>query len=549
MIELKRCMRIRLFVIGSGIWLAAAVAAAIAQQPAQRASCGDLQKLALPGIIVASSKEVPAGTRVNDKGPELPAHCLLRGEVNKHTAADGKSYGDMFELRLPNDWNGRLLFQGGGGLDGVVQPAVGSGSALERPALARGYAVVSTDGGHEADPRDPKSMGAFGSDPGALADYEYRSTRLVTDAAKAILVKYYGEKPKRSYFRGCSNGGREGLIAIQRYPQYFDGVIAGAPAFRLTRAMIAEAWNTMQYSAIAPRDAQGQPELRNALSETDLQLVSHAVLAKCDALDGVKDDLISNPEACHFDPATLQCPGEKMDSCLSAAQVTAMKKAMGGPVDSHGKALYSSWPYDSGISGDGWRAWILGSARTPSINTLIFPPAINDMALAGKQPPIDVMHFDFDKDAARLNKAAEVSLNAESTNLAAFRKHRGKLILYTGMSDPVFSANDLIRYYKAVTVANGGQKATYSFARLFLLPGINHCGGGPGLDSFDSLTALEDWVEDGTPPEHMILKGNAFPGRTRPMCPYPLTPIYNGWGNAENAASFSCGKMNLHENH
>jgi feruloyl esterase len=180
---------------------------------------------------------------------------------------------------------------------------------------------------------------------------------------------------------------------------------------------------------------------------------------------------------------------------------------------------------------------------------MIFPPAINQMALAGKQPPIDLLHFDFDRDATRLNKAAASSLNADSTNLSAFRKRGGKLILYSGLSDPVFSANDLIRYYKDLTQASGGEEQTYEFARLFLLPGVNHCADGPGLDSFDSLSALEDWVEQGDAPTHMIVKGNAFPGRTRPMCPYPLMPVYNGWGNIENAASFSCGKMSPHENH
>ncbi len=514
---------------------AISIVSGMAQTSEKTATCESLATVNLSGIIVMSAASVAGGTRLNGNGPALPAHCLLRGEVNKHLGADGKSYGDIFELRMPGDWNGRLLFQGGGGLDGIVQPAIGGGGTFDRPALTRGYAVVSTDGGHAADPKSPMSDGSFGSDPASLADYEYRSTQLVTDAAKAILVKHYGEKPKRSYFRGCSNGGREGLMAVQRYPQYFDGVIAGAPAFHLTRAMIAEAWNTMQFAAVTP-------DLKQALTDGDLKLVARAVLDKCDALDGVKDDLISNPEACHFDPAALQCADEKKDSCLSAAQVTALKKVMGGPVDSHGKALYSDWPYDSGISGDGWRAWILGSAKLPSINTLIFPAAINGMALAGKPPAIDIFHFDFDRDSERINKAAAASLNSDSTNLSAFRKRGGKLILYTGMSDPVFSANDLIRYYKEVMKASGGEKATFGYARLFLLPGVNHCGGGPGLDSFDSLTALEEWVEEGTAPDRIIVKGNAFPGRTRPLCSYPLVPHYNGWGNTENAASFACGK-------
>ena len=180
----------------------------LTQAQQQRMSCGALQKIASPKLIISRTEQVPAGTRSSEKGPVLPAHCLLRGEVNQHKGADGKSYGDIFELRMPADWNGRLLFQGGGGLDGVVSPAIGLGGTFDRPALARGYAVVSTDGGHEADPKSPQDMASFGSDPGALADYQYRSTQLVTDAAKIILLKHYGEKPKRSYFRGCSNGGR-----------------------------------------------------------------------------------------------------------------------------------------------------------------------------------------------------------------------------------------------------------------------------------------------------------------------------------------------------
>jgi feruloyl esterase len=463
----------------------------------------------------------------------LPAHCLLRGEVNKHRGTDGKSYGDTFELRLPEAWNGRLLFQGGGGLDGVVQPAIGAGGLGERPALSRGYAVVSTDGGHAADPNAPLADGSFGSDAGARADYEYRSTQLVADAAKAILLRHYGRRPERSYFRGCSNGGREGLMAIQRYPGSFDGVIAGAPAFHLTRAMIAEAWNTMQWAALAPQD------LSAAMSDSDLALVSHGVLAHCDALDGVEDDLIFNPSACHYDPAELQCAGEKTQTCLSQAQVTALKKVMNGPMDSHGKALYSDFPYDSGIAGAGWRAWMMGAEKTPAINSLIFPAAVNGMVLAGKPPPVDVFHFDFDGDAARIDKAAP-ALNAGSTNLRAFRSHGGKLILYSGLSDPIFSANDLIRYYQDITRANGGAAETLSFARLYLLPGVNHCGGGPGLDSFDSLSALEAWVEEGTAPNRIVARGNAFPGRTRPLCPYPQTPHYNGTGNIENAAAFFC---------
>jgi len=499
-------------------------------------NCQSLQSLQIPGLFILTAESISAGTQLRPQQITLPAHCLLHGEVNKHTGRDGKPYGDIFELRLPADWNGRFLFQGGGGLDGILQPAIGPGGLGERAALLRGYAVVSTDGGHSADPASHGLDGAFGSDPAALADYQYRSTQLVADAAQKIISHYYGHPPKHSYFRGCSNGGREGLIAAQRYPRYFDGVIAGAPAFHLTRAMIAEAWNTMQFAAVSPQNLPAA-----AFSESDLQLIAHAVLAQCDSLDGFKDDLIFNPAACHYDPAGLQCPSEKAPTCLSSEQVTAIKKIMSGPIDSHGNALYSDWPYDSGIEAPDWRFWLLGNEKMPALNVLIFPPAVNGMALAGKQPPIDIFHFNFDTGSTRINRAA-AALNPDSTNYTAFRAHGGKLILWAGMSDPIFSANDLIHYYQDITRANGGPAQTLNFARLFLLPGVTHCGGGPGLDSFDSLTALEAWVEDGTAPEHIIARGNAFPGRTRPLCPYPLTPHYNGTGNPENAAAFFCAK-------
>ena len=205
-------------------------------------------------------------------------------------------------------------------------------------------------------------------------------------------------------------------------------------------------------------------------------------------------------------------PRRENTRCLSQAQVAALKKTMGGPVDSRGKALYADWPYDSGLAGPGWRAWILGSQTMPAINTLIFPAAINGMAFAGRPPPIDIFHFDFDADATRLNQAAAASLNADAANLSAFRAHGGKLILYTGMSDPVFSANDLIHYYHDITRANGGAAQTLSFARLFLLPGVNHCGGGPGLDSFDSLTALKPGWKTASRPIAWWRAAMPFPG-------------------------------------
>jgi feruloyl esterase len=272
-----------------------------------------------------------------------------------------------------------------------------------------------------------------------------------------------------------------------------------------------------------------------------MKLLADRVVQQCDALDGLKDGMIFNPEACHFDPKVLQCSGEKDASCLTAAQVETIKKVFGGPHDSHGKAIYSNWPYDAGDDAMGWRVWMLGMGQMPAINVLIFPSFFNGLALAGSPPPIDIFRFNFDTDPARIDKAS-AEINATSLDWSAFHKHGGKLLLYNGMSDPVFSAFDLIRYYKQIEEHNGGEARTEEFARLFLVPGMNHCGGGPALDDFDSLTALQEWVEEGKAPQSMISSGQAFPGRTRPLCAYPQIAIYDGKGNPEDAASFSCQK-------
>jgi len=471
----------------------------------------------------------------------LPAHCLVVGEVNSHTGRDGIAYGDRFELRLPARWNGRFLFQGGGGLDGVLQPALGliSAPAGAGPssALARGFAVVSTDGGHEQ--AALKSPGDFGRDPGALADYEYDSTRRVTRTALALVESYYRQAPRWTYFMGCSNGGREGLIAAQRYPQLFDGIVAGSPAFDLTGVMVAEAWNSDVLAGIAPRDAQGRPELSQALSDSDLNLLAHAVLARCDALDGARDGLVSDPAACHFDPGVLVCRPGQLHGCLSTRKLMAIRKVFAGPVSRDGHRLYSSWPYDPGIAAPGWRFWMLGSAQMPALNVLITPAAINGLVLGGKAPAIDLWRFNFESDPARFARVAK-DLDAVSTDYAALRKRHGKLLMYAGMADPVFSANELIAYYRRVLEANGGTAATQRFARLFLVPGMNHCGGGQATDEFDPLSAMQHWVEQGRPPGRLIAAGRAFPGVTRPLCPYPAVARYSGSGSMRSAGAFIC---------
>ena len=512
--------------------------------------CSDLVKVQIDNATISEAVDIPAGKPFTVGGgftpavqvTSLPAHCLVHGEVNHHKGADDKDYGDKFELRMPASWEGRLLFMGGGGLDGVLNPAIGLQGPVTKPdsksALSMGYAVVTTDGGHK-NAGTAMADGSFGSDPEARADYNYLSTKRVTEVARKVIAQYYGSPIRHSYFQGCSNGGREGLIAAQRYPEYFDGIIAGAPAFNLTHAAIAEAWNTVQLATIAPHKPDGTLDLAKALTEDDLKLLVRAVLDKCDALDGLKDGLIFNPEACHFDPSALTCKAGQTFGCLPAEKITVIDAIFKGPHDASGKTIYSTWPYDSGDSAQGWRVWMTGFGPVQSINVLIFPQFFNGLALAGVPPPIDIFKFDFETDPARIDKAS-AEINATSTNWSAFRKRQAKLLLYNGMSDPVFSANDLVRYYKQIEQNNGGEKETQTFARLFLVPGMNHCGGGPGLDIFETLGTMQSWVEDGRVPQSIVSSGQAFPGRTRPLCAYPLTAIYDGKGNPEDAVSFHC---------
>jgi pimeloyl-ACP methyl ester carboxylesterase len=502
-------------------------------------ACDKLSLLKLDNTTIDSAVEVAAGSTVKNEFPPsesapLPAHCLVRGEIGRHTGADGHPYGDKFELRLPKDWSGRLLFQGGGGLDGVVRPAVGmvvmDPAAHIDMALSRGYAVVSTDAGH--DQATLKSPGDFGADPQALADYVFNSTKVVTAAAKSLVKTYYKRAPAHTYFMGCSEGGREGLIAAQRYPEVFDGVVAGAPAFHLSRAFVAEAWNSQTYASIAPRAPAGMPDISQALTDQELKILADAVLAKCDALDGLRDGSINDPMACGFDPEALRCSAAQTKECLSGEKVAAIKKVFDGPKNAAGQPLYSNWLYDAGVAEFGWRLWMLGNGQMPAINVMIAPAAINGLALGNKAPPIDIFRMNFEADVARID-AGTPQLNATSTDYTGFRHHNGKLILYSGVSDPIFSAADLVRYYDSVPDAK-------AFSRLFLVPGMNHCGGGKATDQFDTLSAIQTWVEEGKAPERIVARGATFPGRIRPLCPYPSVARYTGAGNTDAETSFEC---------
>lgn len=507
-----------------------------------------------PAVRFIEQRYVPAGERPQANPGRaaltgealsklgMPAHCLISGAIGERTGEGGTRYATHFELRLPSPWNGRFLFQGGGGMDGVLGQAVGAipfRGATALPALNRGYAVVSTDSGHSG---QNSSDARFGLDQQARLDYAYAAIGAVTTQAKRLIHGYYSKSPSHSVFMGCSNGGRSALMAAQRYPTEFDGIIAGNPGLRLSRAAVAQAWDVRALNAAAPRTADGRPILAQALTQGDQALIAEHVLAACDELDGAKDGSIDAMGSCHFNPAVLQCKAGQADKCLSAAKVEALRSVFGGAHDSLGNALYSDWPWDAGIASNGWRAWKLGnstSGEPDARNATLTPGSLGYYFMTPARPGLQLDAVNFD-DVARLTAQTAAINDTVSTQLSSFIAGGGKLIVVQGNSDPVFSANDLRRYWQQLSADNGAAAGLQSWARLFMVPGMTHCGDGPGLDDIDPLTALEQWHDRGKAPAYLLASGSAFPGRTRPICPYPQEAHYVGQGDVEKAESFAC---------
>jgi hypothetical protein len=516
-----------------------------ADNTAKTSNCAALVKLAKPGFVVEKAEIIPAGPApaadgsgaVDHLGAPLPEHCLVQGMLNPRTGADGRKFGLGFDLRMPTKWNGRFAFQGGGGLDGRLAPALGDIFGSVRPsALARGFAVVGTDGGHRGNWLD----GSFGLDQQARIDYAYNALDKVTLKAKELVEKYYGAAPKYSYLLGCSNGGRQGLIASQRMPLYFDGIVAGDPSIRFSRVTIAEMWNLQVAARIAPKDDKGRPIISRAFSDGDLRLVAAAVLKRCDALDGLADGIINDWRGCDFDPGVLTCKAEKTDGCLSEAQVGALRDLYAGPRTSDGKPLYGAFNYDTGIADPIWRAMHLGSSGTGEWDAADAGLGLSNMRYYQLTPPdpnFDPMTFDFDRDVQRTRNTATIS-DADSTFLETFARH-GKMIVYNGLSDQGMASSVLADWYDQVLRDNG--KSISESVRLFLVPGMTHCDGGQATDQFDMLEAIMAWVEEGRAPDRIKATGKAFPGASRPICPYPLVARYKS-GDVNKAESFVCAK-------
>ena len=552
----------------------AAAAALMCVQPAaaqDAARCASLTAATLPPELASLTTRITgAEHRVAVTAPRpLPEHCEVTGSLRQRVGADGQPYAVKFRLRLPAAWNGRFFFEGGGGSNGVVTPALGElRGGQSTLALALGYAVASTDAGHDnAVNRDPARQGvlSFGFDHQARLDYGHAAYPDVTRVAKALIAARYGSAPAYSYYVGCSKGGQEGMMMSQRSPDLFDGVLAGAPGFALPKAALAQAWNFQQFAEAARRagqvDAAGLPLINRAFSDADLALVAGAVLKACDGLDGAQDGMVANHAGCterRLSPelALVTCRAGKTDACLRSSQVAAFRRVFTGE-----PGLYAPWLFDAGIGGQGpngyftgWRDWQLGawsSAVNNARNVTLGGPALSAVFTTPPTPLADTPEayvrwgVDFDVRGAGQKVFATTPeypvsawdfMQARSTDRTAFRRRGGKLIIFHGASDPVFSAADTVDWWRGVDERD-------AFTRLYLLPGMAHCGGGPATGEFDLFTALVAWVEQGQSPGRIIARAGddtPWPGRTRPLCPYPTYAAYRGRGDVEEEASFEC---------
>jgi hypothetical protein len=497
------------------------------------ASCESLSGLKLPDTTITSAQSVAAGALQTPAMPgvpavkDIPTFCRVVAELKPAKDSDIK-----MEVWLPSSgWNGKYQGVGNGGFAGSITYA-GLANAVKA-----GYATASTDTGHTGGPPDAKW--ALGH-PDRIVDFGYRAIHEMTLKAKAIIKAFYGEDPKHSYFGSCSNGGRQALMEAQRFPEDYDGIIAGAPANFWTHLLSAGAWDVQATMADAA----------SFIPAAKIPALSSAVLKACDAQDGVSDGIINDPRQCRFGPATMLCKEGDSSSCLTAAQVAALNKLYAGPRNSKGEKIFPGRVVGGEDGPGGWPLWITGSAPGTSLmyqfTTNFFPYMVFD------DPHWDVKSFNFDSGVQLADDKQARNLNATSPDLKAFKARGGKLIIYHGWSDAAISALNTIDYYNSVS-AKMGASETAQFVRLFMVPGMQHCGGGPGLNSFGQLgfgsaapdpqhniyLALEQWVEKGAAPDKIIASGQG--GKlTRPLCAFPQAAKYKGTGDTNEEANFVC---------
>ena len=475
--------------------------------------CGALSAIALPNTTITTAQVVEAGNYTPptpgaaEGSVALPAFCRVAATLKPTQDSDIK-----IEVWMPaSGWNGKYQAVGNGAFSGAI-----AYPAMVR-ALQRGYATSSTDTGHAGG----SASFALGH-PEKVIDFGWRAVHEMTVAAKKIIATYYEAGPKYSFWNGCSAGGRQAMKEAQRFPADFDGIIAGSPGLDWTGR-----------AAQAVRIAKTLEKTESArLSQTETQALHRAVVQACDALDGLKDGLIEDPARCTFDPAVLQCKGSDGTACLTAPQVETARLMYSTAVNPKSKRGITGLAPGSelGWTPMGWTA----SARATGLDQFRF--------IVFNDPVWDVQKFDFDSDIVRAEEIDAGTINALEPDLKPFIDRGGKLIQYHGWSDPQISPGSSTQYYTRVRDALGGAGRIANAYRLFMAPGMAHCGGGEGPNAFDMVTALEQWVEHGKAPDQIVASHSTggVVDRTRPLCPYPQAAVYKGTGSPDDAASFAC---------
>ena len=505
---------------------------------ANAASCESLATIALPYVTITGAEPRPAGEFTSTGAKPLtalPALCRVVGSIKPSPDSDIR-----FEVWLPaSGWNGKFQGIGNGGYAGAI------GFAGLADAVRNGYAAASTDTGHQ----DGGTSAAWAlNHPEKIVDFGYRAIHETAVGAKAIIRAFYGQQPKRSYFNSCSNGGRQALMEAQRYPADYDGIIAGAPANNWTHLLSA--------AASGVRATLAEPA--SYIPASKLQALQSAALAQCDSADGVNDGVIENPLTCHFDPASLQCKDSETDSCLTVAQLTALKSIYNGLKSNNGRLIFPGLSPGGENEPGGWAPWVVGAEPGKSLMYSFSTQFFKNMVYSN--PDWQFQTFDSDRDMKTADQRMARQLNATNPDLSAFQKRGGKLILYHGWTDAAIPAVNAVNYFDSV-VTKMGASTSSAFLRLYMVPGMEHCGGGAGPnafgqggtpdgDRFHSIdAALEAWVEQGIAPDQLIAtkyKTNFNPQsgtvRTRPLCAWPQTAKYKGSGSTDDAANFSCGK-------
>jgi len=564
-------------VIGASVMsLSATFAQSSRPDPATAcANIANLTDFPVTPTQITLAKWNPSGTTSANNVP-LPDHCQIQGIINQRIGIDGFPYGTRFEVRLPTpaEWNRRFMFQGGGGTEGAVPAATGSAGTLS-PTLAHGWAVASQNGGHQ-NSELPFPL-QFALDPQAVIDHGYGSIDVTTQTAKFLIKTFYGKRPDYSYSVGCSTGGRQGMVFSEKYPNYFDGIVAGDPVYNLQAIALSENWGVQAIQAITPTPIQtlpnGNPILYPAFPVADQQLFTRAILEACDSLDGVADGVIDDLKTCQsrFDPAIhvfsdtgqpLQCSGAKTDSCLSPEQIKAVKDINQGPRNSLGQTIEApagavarhhpdntvvGYPYDGGfMAPSGIPSRKIGTPTSAPGDFALGLGQIPYLWISPADPSFDPLSFDWDSDVSKLTPESPLVTYSTSLNIDTFKSNHGKIIWYHGLSDPGPSVSFTIEYYEALAKKYGGLRRIQNFSRLYLIPNMGHCGGGPSTSQFDLLTPLVEWVEYGIPPDEVIASGTSFTSepttRSRPLCPYPEEVRYMGpaGGDLSDASNYKC---------